>query len=112
MTACASTKTLTASYQAVEVPAKPKKIDAVKAEIKTEPALPSDIPPAGGYGASDIRAQKFGLYAVALRNWGRGLVKAIEAREDAAAILYDRQLADHVAGRARVKALQEQEPTS
>ena len=110
MTACKSTQTLTASYQAVEVPAKPKKIDPVKKEVKAEPTQP-DIPPAGTYGASDIRAQKLGLYALALRKWGRGLIASIEAREEAAAILYDRQLADHVAGRARVKALQEQEPT-
>ena len=110
MTACQSTKTLTVSYQAVEVPAVPQKIEDVKDKIKTEPPLPSDIPPPGSYGASDIRAKKFGLYAAALRKWGRGLVTAIGAREAAAAILYERQLSDRTAALGRLESLKKTEP--
>ena len=110
MTACASTTTLTTSYQAVEVPAKPKKIDPVKEEVKAEPSAPANIPPAGTYGASDIRAQKFGTYAVALRKWGRGLIAAIEAREAAAGILYQRQSDDRAAALSRLNELKQSEP--
>jgi len=78
MTACASTQKLTVSYEAIEVPSEPKPIDPVGDDIKAEPPMP-DVPAAGGYGASDVRAKAFGLWAIELRKWGRGLVRRAAA---------------------------------
>jgi len=108
MTACASTQKLTVSYEAIEVPSEPKPIDPVGDDIKAEPPMP-DVPAAGGYGASDVRAKAFGLWAIELRKWGRGLVSAIETREEAQGIIITRQKEERAAALARLSALQSAE---
>lgn len=100
---------MTTSWTALEVPFAPTPLETIKDDIKAEPPIPANIPTAGTLGASDIRAAKFGLYAVALRKWGRGLVAAIDKREAAAAALAARQTADRRAALARLKALREAE---
>lgn len=100
---------MTTSWRAIDVPAAPRLIDPVADKVKAEPLPPTNIPPAGSYGASDIRAAKYGLYAVQLRKWGRGLITAIEEREAAAAAIHTRQQAERAAALARLKDLQEAE---
>ena len=97
---------MTVSYEAIEIPAEAKHLDPVSAEIKAEPAAPI-VPNAGTYGASDLRAKVFALYAIELRKWGRGLVSAIEARELGQAELIENQTADRAAALARLSALRE-----
>lgn len=108
MPACASTPKLTVSYEAIEIPSAPRPIDPVDDDIKAEPPIPN-IPPAGDYGASDARAKAFGLWAIELRKWGRGLVSAIEAREKAQAIIVSRQNEERAAALARLSELQKEE---
>lgn len=67
------------------------------------------MPPAGSYGASDIRAQIYGLFAYDLLEWGRGLVRAIDSREQARETLNTRQMEERTAALARLKALQDGE---
>lgn len=99
---------MTVSYQPIEVPADPKPVDAVKTETKTEPVQP-ELPAGRDYTSVDIRAQRLGLYAVALRKWGRGLITAIDARETAADAIIARQTAERKAALARLKTLQDAE---
>ncbi len=108
LTACASTPKLTVSYKAVEVVAAPKPIDPIAEDIKAEPN-PPNLPSAGTYGTSDIRAQKLGLYALALRKWGRDLVTAIESREQAQAKMRERQQAERDAALAKIAQLNKEE---
>ncbi|MCF6221642.1 MAG: hypothetical protein L3J65_11065 [Robiginitomaculum sp.] len=95
---------MTVSYEAIEVAAAPKPVDPVDEKIKAEPKAPT-LPKPGEYGASDIRAQKLGLYAVSLRKWGRGLVTAITAREKADAALRVRQQLERDAVLAKIEQL-------
>lgn len=99
---------MTVSYEAVEVPSEPKPIDPIGDDIKAEPQIPQ-IPSAGNYGASDARAKALGLWAIELRNWGRGLVRAIETREKAQATIITRQKAERAAALARLSMLQKDE---
>lgn len=96
---------MTTSWQAVEVPAQPKLIDPIKAEIKAEPAAPV-LPAPGGYGASNLRAELLGLYALALRKWGRGLITASDIRDAAALAVFERQQTERAAALARLDELQ------
>ena len=105
LTACQSTQTLTVSYKAIEVPAETKPIDPVPEETKAEPIMPV-LPAPGLFGASDIRAQKLGLYAVELKAWGRSLVKAIDKREAAEAALSAQLAETRARALARIQTLQ------
>jgi len=108
MTACASTQKLTVSYEAIEIPSELKPIDPVSDKTKREPEEPV-IPEGGTYGASDARAKAFGLWAIELRKWGRGLVTAIEKREKAQEIIITRQREERAAALARLLNLQAEE---
>lgn len=99
---------MTVSYQAIEVPAEAKPVDEVPDKIKAEPIRPG-LPTGRDYHSIDIRAQRLGVYAVALRKWGRSLVTAIDAREEGDAAIVARQNEERAAALARLAVLREAE---
>lgn len=98
---------MTVSYEAVAIPSERLAIDPVTSDIKAEPPAPI-VPAAGAYGASDVRARQFGLWAVDLRAWGRGLIAAIEQREAADAVLVARSIEERQAALGRLEVLQKE----
>ena len=106
MTACKSTQALTTSYVPIEIPSEPKRVPRVSEDRKREPVLPKNIPKAGTYGASDTRAEKFGIYALELRQAFRALVTAIDVRETAQDAIIERQSKEREAALKRFEDLQ------
>ena len=105
-TACNSTGGLISSYVPIEIPAAPKPVDRISEDRKREPSLPENIPEAGTYGASDIRAEKLGIYALDLRKAFRALVIAVNVRETAQDAIIERQTKEREAALKRFEDLQ------